>query len=65
MVFGFVDEIEENKAEIIQRLQLDYTRRPKNGARDSPIWKTFHLIIGEDGKEIDGFYYCLLCKEIV
>lgn len=47
------------------KLQLDYNHKPKESARNSIIWKIFHVIVDDEGNEVDAFYYCLSCHDIV
>lgn len=46
-------------------MNLNYTHQPKEGARTSPIWDTFHLIFNNDEDEVIGFYYCITCNKII
>lgn len=47
------------------QFEIEFMHQPKAGSRDSAIWDTFHVIFDSTGNEVDGFFFCLKCEEIV
>lgn len=41
-----------------------YTHRKKQDAR-SEVWDVFHVIVNDEGGELDQFYFCIKCEQII
>lgn len=65
LIIYFTDEVKERIIDFHEKIRSKiYTHRRKQVGR-SDVWDVFHVIVNDEGHELDQFFYCIKCEQIM